>query len=65
MSPTITVQPSQIIERLLTLEIVRVTERAAVSSARLRGRGASCWPISSCISSRGRCWKHETCPSAW
>ena len=39
MSPTITVQPSQIIERLLTLEIVRVTERAAVSSARLRGRG--------------------------
>src|SRR5688572_19861503 len=36
---TITVQPSQIIERVLTLEIVRVTERAAVSSARLRGRG--------------------------
>jgi fructose-1,6-bisphosphatase II / sedoheptulose-1,7-bisphosphatase len=27
------------IERILTLEIVRVTERAAVSAARLRGRG--------------------------
>jgi fructose-1,6-bisphosphatase II / sedoheptulose-1,7-bisphosphatase len=39
MNSTITVQPSQVIERLLTLEIVRVTERAAVSSARLRGRG--------------------------
>ncbi len=37
---TITVQPSQIIERILTLEIVRVTERAAVAAARLRGRGA-------------------------
>ncbi len=35
----ITVQPSQIIERILTLELVRVTERAAVASARLRGRG--------------------------
>jgi fructose-1,6-bisphosphatase II / sedoheptulose-1,7-bisphosphatase len=33
------VQPSQLIERILTLEIVRVTERAAVSAARLRGRG--------------------------
>ena len=29
---TITVQPSQIIERILTLEIVRVTERAAVAA---------------------------------
>jgi len=36
---TITIQPSQAIERILTLEIVRVTERAAVSAARLRGRG--------------------------
>jgi fructose-1,6-bisphosphatase II / sedoheptulose-1,7-bisphosphatase len=36
---TITVQPSQMIERILTIEIVRVTERAAVSAARLRGRG--------------------------
>lgn len=35
----ITVQPSQFIERILTLELVRVTERAAVASARLRGRG--------------------------
>ncbi len=35
----ITVQPGQVIERILTLELVRVTERAAVSSARLRGRG--------------------------
>jgi fructose-1,6-bisphosphatase II / sedoheptulose-1,7-bisphosphatase len=38
-STDITVQPSQVLERILTLEIVRVTERAAVSSARLRGRG--------------------------
>jgi fructose-1,6-bisphosphatase II / sedoheptulose-1,7-bisphosphatase len=36
---TITVRPSQMIERILSLEIVRVTERAAVSAARLRGRG--------------------------
>ena len=36
---TITVQPGQVLERILTLEIVRVTERAAVSAARLRGRG--------------------------
>ncbi|HVV93979.1 MAG TPA: class II fructose-bisphosphatase [Hyphomicrobiales bacterium] len=35
----ITVAPHQIIERILTLELVRVTERAAVASARLRGRG--------------------------
>src|SRR5476651_872562 len=37
--PSITVQPELLLERILTLEIVRVTERAAVSSARLRGRG--------------------------
>ena len=36
---TIEVQPSQVLERILTLEIVRVTERAAVSAARWRGRG--------------------------
>jgi fructose-1,6-bisphosphatase II / sedoheptulose-1,7-bisphosphatase len=36
---SITVQPELLLERVLTLEIVRVTERAAVSSARLRGRG--------------------------
>jgi len=36
---TITVPPSLIIERILSLEIVRVTERAAVAAARLRGRG--------------------------
>src|SRR5476651_2722482 len=36
---TITVHPEHFLERVLTLEIVRVTERAAVSSARLRGRG--------------------------
>ena len=35
----ITVQPGQALERILSLEIVRVTERAAVSAARLRGRG--------------------------
>src|SRR6266536_1589247 len=37
---TITVQAHQMLERILSLEIVRVTERAAVSAARLRGRGA-------------------------
>src|SRR5438309_6346 len=36
---TITVQANQALERILSLEIVRVTERAAVSAARLRGRG--------------------------
>jgi fructose-1,6-bisphosphatase II / sedoheptulose-1,7-bisphosphatase len=36
---TITVPASQMLERVLSLEIVRVTERAAVSAARLRGRG--------------------------
>ncbi|MGA2126487.1 MAG: class II fructose-bisphosphatase [Xanthobacteraceae bacterium] len=35
----IIVQPHQILERILSLEIVRVTERAAVSAARLCGRG--------------------------
>jgi fructose-1,6-bisphosphatase II / sedoheptulose-1,7-bisphosphatase len=35
----ITVQAGLVIERILSLEIVRVTERAAVSAARLRGRG--------------------------
>jgi len=39
MSEGITVQPGQVIERILTLELVRVTERAAVAAARLRGRG--------------------------
>jgi fructose-1,6-bisphosphatase II / sedoheptulose-1,7-bisphosphatase len=36
---SITVPSSQMLERILTLEIVRVTERAAVKAARLRGRG--------------------------
>jgi fructose-1,6-bisphosphatase II / sedoheptulose-1,7-bisphosphatase len=36
---SITVQPGLVIERILSLEIVRVTERAAVSAARFRGRG--------------------------
>ncbi len=35
----VTVHPGQLIERILTLELVRVTERAAVASARWRGRG--------------------------
>ncbi|MBV1703421.1 MAG: class II fructose-bisphosphatase [Hyphomicrobiales bacterium] len=35
----LTIRQQEIIERILTLELVRVTERAAVSSARLRGRG--------------------------
>src|SRR6478672_11572205 len=37
--PSITVQPELLLERILSLEIVRVTERAAVSAARLRGHG--------------------------
>src|SRR3989442_16041988 len=36
---TITVQAHQMLERVLSLEIVRVTERAAVSAARVGGRG--------------------------
>src|SRR5262249_42643479 len=36
---SITVPHSLILERILSLEIVRVTERAAVNAARLRGRG--------------------------
>jgi fructose-1,6-bisphosphatase II / sedoheptulose-1,7-bisphosphatase len=36
---TIKVEPHRMIERILSLEIVRVTERAAVSAARLSGRG--------------------------
>src|ERR671927_327351 len=38
-NPAVTVQPQLLLERILTIEIVRVTERAAVSAARLRGRG--------------------------
>ncbi len=33
------VHPKEVIERVLSMELVRVTERAAVSAARLRGRG--------------------------
>ena len=36
MSTHISVPPQLMLERILTLEIVRVTERAAVSAARLR-----------------------------
>jgi fructose-1,6-bisphosphatase II / sedoheptulose-1,7-bisphosphatase len=36
---SITVQSQHVLERILSLEIVRVTERAAVSAAWLRGRG--------------------------
>ena len=35
----LTIGQNEIIERILTLELVRVTERAAVSAARWRGRG--------------------------
>ena len=38
-NPSITVQPDLVLERILSIEIVRVTERAAVSAARLRGHG--------------------------
>src|SRR5438270_13699388 len=37
--PSVTVQSQLLLERILSMEIVRVTERAAVSAARLRGRG--------------------------
>jgi fructose-1,6-bisphosphatase II / sedoheptulose-1,7-bisphosphatase len=40
MPSSITVQSHLVLERVLSIEIVRVTERAAVSAARLRGRGA-------------------------
>src|SRR3954449_1789815 len=36
---SITVQSHLVLERILSIEIVRVTERAAVSAARLRGHG--------------------------
>src|SRR5437016_3911174 len=36
---SITVEPRLVLERILSIEIVRVTERAAVSAARLRGHG--------------------------
>ncbi|KAB2874105.1 MAG: class II fructose-bisphosphatase [Pseudorhodoplanes sp.] len=39
MSTTITIQPHLALERILSLEIVRVTERAAVAAAMLRGHG--------------------------
>jgi fructose-1,6-bisphosphatase II / sedoheptulose-1,7-bisphosphatase len=39
MSEIIQVKPTDVIERILSLELVRVTERAAVASALLRGRG--------------------------
>src|ERR1700753_1425303 len=39
MSTHISVPPQLLLERVLTLEIVRVTERGAVSAARLRGHG--------------------------
>src|SRR5438874_13237500 len=37
---SITVHRHLVLERVLSIEIVRVTERAAVPAARLRGRGA-------------------------
>jgi fructose-1,6-bisphosphatase II / sedoheptulose-1,7-bisphosphatase len=40
MPASITIQSHQALERVLSIEIVRVTERAAVSAARLRGHGA-------------------------
>src|ERR1700750_2659332 len=36
---SITVQSHLVMERVLSIELVRVTERAAVSAARLRGHG--------------------------
>ena len=39
MSVDLRISPDQIIERYLSMELVRVTERAAVAAARLRGHG--------------------------
>src|SRR6201995_1244457 len=39
MATHISLPPRLLLERILTLEIGRVTERAAVSAARLRGHG--------------------------
>jgi fructose-1,6-bisphosphatase II / sedoheptulose-1,7-bisphosphatase len=39
MRATISIPHQQLLERILTLEIERVTERAAASAARLRGQG--------------------------
>lgn len=36
---SVSIEPELLLERLLTLEIVRVAERAAVAAARLRGHG--------------------------
>ena len=36
---SITETSKQVLDRILSIEIVRVTERAAVSAARLRGHG--------------------------
>src|SRR5215467_14232036 len=41
MTTSITVAQHLLLERVLSIEIVRVTERAAVSAARLRGHGKS------------------------
>ena len=41
MNSSITVAQNLLLERVLSIEIVRVTERAAVSAARLRGHGKS------------------------
>ena len=40
MASTIAVAHTSMIERIFSIEIARVTERAAVAAARLRGRGA-------------------------
>jgi fructose-1,6-bisphosphatase II / sedoheptulose-1,7-bisphosphatase len=39
MNQGMNIAPESVIERVLSMELVRVTERAAVASARLRGRG--------------------------
>jgi fructose-1,6-bisphosphatase II / sedoheptulose-1,7-bisphosphatase len=39
MTEIIQVKPTDVIERILSLELVRVTERAAVAAAQLRGHG--------------------------
>jgi predicted nucleic acid-binding protein len=59
MPAAISVAPQQLLERILTLEIVRVTERAAVSAARLRVKATRSPRIRQlwmrCVASLKRC----------
>jgi fructose-1,6-bisphosphatase/sedoheptulose 1,7-bisphosphatase-like protein len=64
MPATISVPPQQLLECILTLEIVRVTERAAVPAAQLRGQGklaANQAAVVRCVASLKRCRSTARC----